>query len=97
MTTIRDPLAQFQGRRRLALVALLLPTISLLFAFLNAKVGLVAAVLAWSLFGISVFLCALAIARYRCPFCGRFPEPEIPLFNPARCCECGAALRPGVS
>jgi hypothetical protein len=88
-----DSLARFQARRIAALVGLLLPASSLLFAFLNEKVAFVSPALAWGLFGVSVLLCALALARYRCPFCGRSPEAEIPLFNPARCCECGAALR----
>jgi len=90
---MNDPLSRFRRRRFLALVGLLLPTFSVMFAFLNEKIVFVSTASAWGVFGASVVLGVVAMASYRCPFCGRFPESEIPLFNPACCCECGAALR----
>jgi hypothetical protein len=93
MGETHNPIAQFQRHRKLALIGLLLLTLSLLFAFLNEKMGVVSTPLAWGLFGISVLFCGLAGARYRCPYCHHFPEAEIPLFDPVCCCKCGASLR----
>ena len=59
-----------------------------------ALMGIVAGSLAWSLVGASVVVAAWAFVGYPCTACGRFPEAEIPLFNPARCCQRGAVLRP---
>ena len=92
MTTTRDPIARFQRRRWFALIGSALPGGMLLFALLNGKVDIVAGSLVWSFVGASVVFAAWAFVRCRCPSCGRFPEAEIPLFNPQRCCQCGAAL-----
>ena len=66
----------------------------MLFALLNGKVDIIAGTLAWGLVGASVVFAAGAFVRYRCLSCGRFPEAEIPLFNPQCCCHCRAVLRP---
>lgn len=65
-----------------------------MFALLNGKADIVAGSLAWGLVGAAVVFAAWAFVRYRCLSCGRFPEAEIPLFDPLRRCHCGAALRP---
>ncbi len=93
VTTTRDPIGRFQRRRWFALIGSASPGGTLLFALPNGKVDIVAGSLAWGLVGASVVVAAWAFVDYRCTACGRFPEAEIPLFNPARCCQCGAVLR----
>jgi hypothetical protein len=44
-----------------------------------------------------VFAAAISVLlgsrAYRCPNCGSFPEPDVPLFNPEACCVCKIPLR----
>ncbi|HTO14003.1 MAG TPA: hypothetical protein VMQ51_20685 [Candidatus Binatia bacterium] len=85
-------IAAFQRRRWCALIGIVLPGTAVLFAFVNGTLHVVAAGVAWATVGVAVSIAAWALTRYRCPFCGRFPEIEIPLFNPRRCSHCGASL-----
>jgi predicted membrane channel-forming protein YqfA (hemolysin III family) len=43
--------------------------------------------------GFGVVLFVVGAVQYRCPFCGHFPEAEIPLYYPDACCHCGEKLR----
>ena len=84
------PLLVFRRRRWIALSGALGLGL-LVVAALVARFFFPAAIPLFVGLGIALFVGGWL--QYRCPFCGRFPEAEIPLFYPQTCCHCGEKLR----
>ena len=89
-----DPLKVFRWRRSFALAGLGAGGLCVCFALLNGQQHLVTTSLDWPLAGFGLGLVAVLQWNYRCPYCGKRPEPsDVPTFDPATCGSCGARLK----
>jgi hypothetical protein len=70
-----------------------LPGLTVLGALLNTKVNAVPDGVSLGTVAVAVIFAAWAFERYRCLACHRFPELEMPLFDPQRRAHCGTALK----
>jgi hypothetical protein len=87
-------LRAFRWRRRVGLwLGIFVPGCCFFIAVVNYRLGLLSSGMALVDVALGLGLGAYCSSIYRCPFCGRCPEEDIPNFDPATCCKCGASLR----
>ena len=86
-----EPLLLFKRRRRVALLGALALGV-LIVAALVARFFL-PHYAPFVFVGLGAVLFGFGAWQYRCPFCGRVPEADIPLYYPETCCHCGQRLR----
>jgi len=76
------------------LASLLFVAVSVGFALINQKVGLVSTTHLWVVVFVSLLFCTFGAVGYRCPYCNKFPEKDdVPTFNPMSCGHCGGKLK----
>lgn len=94
MIQMMDQVRVFRRRRLFALFGLGLGTVFVCFALLNSQQSIAPLAFDWP-FGIGgIVIGALAQLKYRCPYCGKFPEKDdILMFNADQCAQCGAKLK----
>jgi hypothetical protein len=89
-----DPLAEFRIRRRIGLwLGAALPALMLLIALLSSRVAHLPWWVGAGCVLVAVVATIYAARQYRCPYCEKFPESDVPLFYPELCCNCNAKLR----
>jgi len=85
-----EPLAIFRRRRRVAATGMLVFGLCIVAA-LTAR--FFPPVSPWFFVALGIVLSAIGAWQYRCPFCNRFPEADIPTYHPEICNQCGERLR----
>lgn len=84
----------FQRKRKLALGGLLLIALGIILLFMNNQFELFPHNINWGFTVIAIVAGIFTILRYRCPYCGKFPETDdVPMFNPEKCDYCGGKLK----
>jgi hypothetical protein len=98
LTRVNEPssprISQFRVRRLVGLwFGAAIPAALLLAALLGYKYGEFSGAVALALAAVASCSAYFAYRQYRCPFCNREPEDDIPTYYPEACCRCGSKLR----
>jgi hypothetical protein len=94
MNRASQQLTRFRARRLTAIaIGIAFPAILLMVALVGFRDSVFTGPAAFACVAIAAGGSFLAAWIYRCPNCQKGPEPNIPMFYPESCCNCGTPLR----